>query len=244
MFPPCSTFHDYLQRVFTRFQTANLNGDGSRHPIISQLQKVYHENTRKAALVNSYLLSPPAQSRRASSVMMMDRQQQSQHHHHHNNNNNNNSHDGSQQQPQSYEPPTHPPRSHLSRSISYPVPTQNSYSTQIHENLSSSSLPVSHHKTESTSTTATQYAGLGISLQGNDNSQPQLLPSPDSPFSSQLLNRYGGTGQPPTPSFPNLRSSSPASSVWSASDQGTSSSTLSGFIPRLHKYFPSLIRQS
>src|SRR5271170_5229240 len=164
--------------------------------------------------------------------MMMDRGQQQQQQHRPN------THDG-HQQPQSYDPPSQPPRSHLSRSVSYPVPTQNSYSPQIHENISSSSLPVSHHKTESNAST-TQYAGLGISMQGNDNSQSHLLPSPDSPFSTQLLSRYGGTGQPPTPSFPNVRSSSPASSVWSASDQGTSSSNLSGFIPRLHKYLPSV----
>jgi len=157
--------------------------------------------------------------------MMMDRGQQQQHHQTHD----------SQPQPQTYDPQQQPPRAHLSRSVSYPVPAQTQYSTQIHENLSSSSLPVSHHKNDST---ATQYAGLGISMQGgtDNTSQSQLLPSPDSPFSAQLLSRYGGTGQPPTPSFPNLRSSSPASSVWSASDQGTSSSALSGFIPRLHKY--------
>ena len=163
---------------------------------------------------------------------MMNRglQQQSLPHQQHTQHN-----DGQQQPQQSYgtQQPQPLPRSHLSRSISYPVPTQSSYVAQRHENTSSSSLPVPHRDDESNTS---QYTGLGISMQGNENSQSQLLPSPDSPFNAQLLSRYPGAGQPPTPSFQNLRSSSPASSVWSASDHGTSSTGLSGFIPRLHKY--------
>jgi len=154
---------------------------------------------------------------------MMDRGQQppSQHH------------DQRHFEPPQYDsqPSPAPPRSHLSRSISYPITTQNSYTPQIHDNLSSTSLPKEDRNSSSSS-----YAGLGISIQGNDNTQTHhLLPSPDSPFGIPLVSRYGA-GQPPTPSFPTLRSSSPASSIWSASDQGTSSSTLNGFIPRLHKY--------
>ena len=152
---------------------------------------------------------------------MMERGQQSHH----------------DQRPQSnsqpYDPQPSPvPRSHLSRSISYPAATQGSYAVQIHDNGSSGSLPVSTHKEEQ----GLSYAGLGISVQGSDGGQSSLLPSPDSPFGAHLLSRHGA-GQPSTPSFPALRSSSPASSVWSASDQGTSSSNPSGgFIPRLHKY--------
>lgn len=147
---------------------------------------------------------------------------------------------GQQQHAQTYDPqPPHKhPRSHLSRSISYPVPIPVSYSPQIHDNTSSGSLPASHPK----DTQNPSYAGLGMPLQGNDNPQSHVLPSPDSPFGTQLLSRHG-TGQPPTPSFPALRSSSPASSIWSTSDQGTSSNNLSGFIPRLHKYFPHLYDQ-
>jgi hypothetical protein len=153
---------------------------------------------------------------------MMDRGQPSPHDQRH-----------QQQSQQPYETqPSPAPRSHLSRSISYPVPTQNSYAAQIPENISSTSLPMSQPKEE-------QYAGLGISVPTNENPHPHLLPSPDSPFGTQpLLSRYG-TGQPLTPSFPILRSSSPASSVWSASDPGTTTN-LSGFIPRLYKYLPNL----
>lgn len=120
--------------------------------------------------------------------------------------------------------PSPNPRSHLSRSVSYPATTQTSYTAQIHD-------PNSSHRKDDQNVT---YAGLGISVPSStDNSQSHLVPSPESPFATHM--RYT-TGQPPTPSFPTLRSSSPASSIWSASDPGTSNN-LSGFIPRLHKYF-------
>lgn len=154
---------------------------------------------------------------------MMDRGQQSPHDHRQLD---------TQQHSQSYDSqPSTAHRSHLSRSISYPVTTQAAYTSQIHDNMSSSSLPTPHPKDDQSSS----YAGLGISIQVNDNTQSHLLPSPDSPFGTQLVSRYA-TGQPLTPSFPTLRSSSPASSIWSTSDHGTSSNNLSGFIPRLHKF--------
>lgn len=142
--------------------------------------------------------------------------------------------EGGQEQQQPFDPQaSSAPRSHLSRSMSFSATTQNTYTTQIHDNMSSTSLPASHHKDNSN----TSYAGLDLSIQVNDNAQSHLLPSPDSPFGAQAVSRYGAGQQPPTPSFPTLRSSSPTSSNWSTSDHGNSSSNLSGFIPRLHKYF-------
>jgi hypothetical protein len=148
---------------------------------------------------------------RGQNLSTHDQRQQLEHHQH-----------------QTYDPQISPnPRSHLSRSISYPAATQTSYTAQIHD----SNAP--HRKDDQNPT----YAGLGISVPSTDNSQTHLVPSPDSPFATHM--RYS-TGQPQTPSFPTLRSSSPASSIWSASDPGTSNN-LSGFIPRLHKYvFPYL----
>jgi hypothetical protein len=139
-----------------------------------------------------------------------------------------------QQQQQPYDTQPSPiPRNHVSRSVSYPMAAQNPYAMQIHENMSSSSLPMSHHKDEPQAS----YPGLGISLQSSDNSPNQGLHSPDSPFRAQSSHFIYGQGQPSTPSVPVLRSSSPASSIWSTSDTGASNN-LSGFIPRLHKYAP------
>lgn len=141
------------------------------------------------------------------------------------------SHDHHQQgqHQQHYDPQPSPlQRSQFSRPASYSAPTQNPY-TQTNDNVSNT-MPLTHQKDDQSA-----YIGLGITTQSTDNVQSLLLPSPDSPFTTHpMMSRYG-TGQPPTPSFPTLRSSSPASSVWSASDHGTSSN-LSGFIPRLHKY--------
>ena len=136
-----------------------------------------------------------------------------------------------QQQHQPYDSQPSPiPRNHLSRSVSYPTASHNPYTMQIHENMSSNSLPVSQHKDDPSGS----YAGLGISMQSTENSQIQNLQSPDSPFRTQSNQFQYSQAQPPTPSFPVLRSSSPASSVWSASDTSPSNN-LSGFIPRLHK---------
>src|SRR5579859_5027535 len=87
-----------------------------------------------------------------------------------------------QQQRQPYDPQPSPiPRNHLSRSVSYPSQPQNPYSMQILDNMSSSSLPMSHRKDDPNSS----YVGLGITLQSADNPQNQGLQSPDSPFRAQ-----------------------------------------------------------
>lgn len=139
-----------------------------------------------------------------------------------------------QQQHQPYDSQPSPiPRNHLSRSVSYPTASHNPYSMQTHENVSSSSLPMSQPKDDPSGS----YAGLGISMQSAEPSQNQALQSLDSPFRSQSSQFQYSQAQPPTPSFPVLRSSSPASSVWSASDTSPSNH-LSGFIPRLHKCAP------
>ena len=151
--------------------------------------------------------------------------------------------------------PSTAPRLTLSRSISYPTPLpQPTYSPG---DASSASLPVPRtaladdpqhtspqqlaHQQQQQQQQQQQYIhGLGISLTGDGGS---VLPSADSPFAS--LTRYasaggGAGGQPQTPQFGNLRSTSPSPSVWSASDQGTTQPTaLTGFIPRLHKYLPT-----
>jgi len=136
-----------------------------------------------------------------------------------------------------YDPQPSPlSRQHLSRSISYPTTTADSYAAQSHENMNSSSLSLSQQREDQTQT----YAGLGITLpSGTDSGTSQVLASPDSPFATQSMASRYLSGQPPTPSFPALRSSSPASSVWSASDAGNSVPVSSGFIPRLHKYILS-----
>jgi hypothetical protein len=134
-----------------------------------------------------------------------------------------------QQQQQPYDTQPSPiPRSQLSsRATSYSAPAQNPYTAQTNENVLSNTM-LRPHKDPAA------YVGLGISAQSADSAQSLVLPSPDSPFTAHpMVSRY--SGQPPTPSFPTLGSSSPASSVWSASDHGTTSN-LSGFIPRLHKY--------
>ena len=148
--------------------------------------------------------------------------------------------------------PSTAPRLTLSRSISYQTPLpQPTYSPG---NASSTALPVPQtalpddpHQTspqqlaQQQQQQPQQYVhGLGISLAGEGGS---VLPSPDSPFGS--MTRYasaggGGGGQPQTPQFGNLGSTSPSPSVWSTSDQGTTQPTaLTGFIPRLHKYLPT-----
>lgn len=141
------------------------------------------------------------------------------------------------------------PRQHLSRSVTYPNPTlAPSYAQMQDQNLSSSSLPLSQTPKDDQTQA---YIGLGITLPpsttntSTENPTPQIHASPESPFGTHamLSARYPGTGQPPTPSFPTLRSSSPASSTWSASDTGNSvAPASSGFIPRLHKYVPFLFR--
>ena len=149
--------------------------------------------------------------------------------------------DQQQQQPQQQQhhydtKPSLGHRQQLSRSLSYSAPSTIPYASQSQENVLSSSLPLSHTKDDQAA-----YTGLGITSQSADNVTSQGLPAPDSPFAQNLLSSRYTQGQPPTPSFQGLRSSSPASSVWSASasDHGAPS-TVSGFIPRLHKYPPSL----
>ena len=129
--------------------------------------------------------------------------------------------------------PSPVPRQNLSRSISYPASAATSYAAQIHENISSTSPSMSQQQKEEQAQT---YAGLGITLPSNpEQGTSQVHTSPESPFGTQTMLSRFGTGHSQTPSFPALRSSSPASSVWSASDAGNSAPVSSGFIPRLHK---------
>jgi len=144
-----------------------------------------------------------------------------------------------QQSTQHYEPLQSPAaRGHVSRSLSYSgVTPQTAFPSENIPTVLPGQKETASYVLPTPKSEGSSYGGLGISIQQAqqaEQTQSNLLPSPDSPF---VLARYG-TSQPVTPSFPTIRSTSPASSVWSASasDHGASATTnLSGFIPRLHK---------